>query len=445
MGDAPSPKPNPAGANARRRRARRKRGERPTTPPNESSRRDGEDTPTELALEDSCQAFADAVRGAVHQTLGDDVRVPANSRIEIRLSMPLGVSARAPAAGLAADIRERIALLKHDLQLEQLGYTDGRLHCHWCGTTACEHAVPPDARAVFVGYEPTGTPRWRDFTSWVIERRDLRVDRLFLKPVQPFAIASPGSDLVADLLPEFGKRGGPYRIAAQVVAGNFSLAKSNGDGERGIAVCAQIIEQSRSSRLTPGYTLNLLWSPTTSPQLPTLIAERACPLLSQWVDGLRGAMRDLRSALREQHSVRARGSQRIARELAWRALARTVAQLEKYGRRLDGRTLHARERALDPTRPTTSALADAHRASNQDIFLDRQQDTLIVRGPRQRVHVFRHDGTLITSIVYSAKSIEERLRLKRWIPLEPDAFRAWRDTLARRGADGLGETGEQEP
>ena len=63
------------------------------------------------------------------------------------------------------------------------------------------HWVPLAVAAV-----NTWTARWRDFASWIVERRDPRVERLFLEIPVPLAVYSSGQDLVQDLLADFGRR-----------------------------------------------------------------------------------------------------------------------------------------------------------------------------------------------------------------------------------------------
>ena len=77
-------------------------------------------------------------------------------------------------------------------------------------------------------------------------------------------------------------------------------------------------------------------------------------------------------------------------------------------------------------------LAQKLRAEGEDLFFDRAEDTIIVRGPRNRVHVFRRDGTHITSIVYPGSTIRDRLQRRRWVPLEEAAQEQLRNGIAAR-------------
>ncbi|HTQ81184.1 MAG TPA: hypothetical protein VMM92_14390, partial [Thermoanaerobaculia bacterium] len=74
----------------------------------------------------------------------------------------------------------------------------GRIYCLRCASAACDHAVPSDGHQVFIGYGPTGLPRYRDFGQWLLERRDPRVDLLYREPPQLIALTSARGELTGD-------------------------------------------------------------------------------------------------------------------------------------------------------------------------------------------------------------------------------------------------------
>ena len=49
-------------------------------------------------------------------------------------------------------------------------FRPGHAYCHRCKGAMCEHSEPPSSRHVFVGYAPTGAPRWTDFAQWCLDR-----------------------------------------------------------------------------------------------------------------------------------------------------------------------------------------------------------------------------------------------------------------------------------
>ena len=373
------------------------------------------------------------MRGQLEVGGGEIAELP--EQVEIRVPVPVQLRGRGRKdreRRFAEALEREVSAVRERIELDVLGYRSGHLFCHWCRSPLCEHSLPPDERAVFVGYEPTGQPRWRDFSSWVIERRDPRVERLFLARPIPIAMYSAGNELVADLLADFGRRGGPYHIVAQVTSGPFLLPSPGAAERTHLAVTAQLIER-RSPGGEPGYSLNLIAAPRTPHHLPTLIAERVLPLLTQLVAALRRGTVDLAEKIREARKTGQRIRVRECRSHGRRAFEGIPQHLEKLLRRGQRRTHHAEDRTLDPERPTASALSDARAAGAEDLFHDRQENTIIVRGPRRRIHVYRLDGTHITSIVYPAKTIRERIRGGRWTPLEEESAARLRDGLDARG------------
>lgn len=356
--------------------------------------------------------------------------------VEVRLTLPVrtrGKGRDQAEANFLRELEREVHRLGEQLDLDRLGYQSGQVFCHWCNSPVCEHSGAPDARSVFIGYEPTGKPRWREFTSWVVEQRDPRVDRLFQERPLPVAIYLAGDELTRDLLPDFHRENSPYRIVAQVAAGLFRIPAPLGELDRGIACTAQLIER-RLNGGDPSYSLNLICELPHPHHLPTLLAERRARVLSQFVSSLREEVRNLETELHSARTHGRRPSLLRCRSLARKKLERAPGVLDKFLRRRERKTHHAEERARDPERPTGSARSDTLQAPATDLFYDGQQKTMIVRGPRNRVHVYREDGTHITSVVYPGETIRARIHARRWTPLDPDAARQLQERVAERGA-----------
>ena len=384
------------------------------------------------------------------EEFGDDLPPPGTARgsddfpdhFELTLRLPF---VRDPRRWRKSERAFRTALenqldaLCDQLRTDRLGYRDGHLFCPWCASPICEHSVPPDPRMVFVGYNPTGVPLWRDLGSWLLERGDERVDRLYRDRPLPLAVRVEGDELTAEMLPEFAEAMRPLSVAGALVAGYFSIPRPGG-GEQAIALTALALER-RTASGAPRYALNLIAHLPPPHHLPTLLAERVVPILSDWIATLRHEL----SRVHERWIEERRGGRRLSvgecRALVDRALENGALYLEKRLRRRQGRTDHAEERATDPERPTASALSDALGASADAIFHDRKERTVIVRGPRNRVHVFRADGTLITSILYTGDSIRDRIASGRWVPLEKQRIEALRRGITDRRSLGDAESG----
>ncbi len=384
--------------------------------------------------------------GWVRRQLGNelgDMKIPADLRLPIAFDVAPGTPGRSDRheQRFIEVIEKEIHRARDELTLEELGYHPGHLRCHWCSSSICEHSLPPNPRAVFVGYDPTGTPRWRDFASWVVERRDPRLDRLYLGDPIPLAIGIHPAELTRDLLPEFERSDSTlphYVIAAQLVAGLFQLP-TRGAADRGIALTAQIVER-RGSGGDPLYSLNLLSNVPQGHDLPTVVNEQLHSVLSPWLRGLASDVRDFERRQRADRREGRRTSIEKCRQQAEHVMASAEKQLEKYLRQDERRTQHATDRSQDPQRPTASALSDAFKASQEQLFWDRAQRTVIVRGPRNRIHVFKVEGTHVTSIVYGGRAIAERIQQGRWTALEVSLVEAFRAALTLRAdAEDLGD------
>jgi hypothetical protein len=365
--------------------------------------------------------------------------------IELRIRFPF---VRDPRGRRRAERSFRIALenqldaLCDQLRTDHLGYRDGHVYCPWCSSPVCEHSLPPDPRSILQGFHPTGVPIWRDLGSWLLERGDDRLDRLYRDRPLPLAVRRDGEELTEEILPEFAEALRPMKIAGAISAGYFLLPARQG-GEQAIAITALALER-RDSSGAPHYSLNLVSLLPPPHHLPTLLAERVVPLLSDWVANLRQEL----SLVRDRWLEERRGGRRLSvgecRALVDRALESGAQYLEKRLRRRHARTDHAEDRASDPERPTATALSDALAAPADALFHDRRERTVIVRGPHNRVHVFRADGTHITSIQYSGDSIRERIATRRWVPLERPRIESLREGIAarRRLDDPASERGE---
>ena len=75
-----------------------------------------------------------------------------------------------------------LGLAQLDAVQQAVAFRPGHAYCHRCESVACEHSRPGSSRQVFVGYTPTGLPRWEDFAQQCLERKHPQVDRLYDDP-----------------------------------------------------------------------------------------------------------------------------------------------------------------------------------------------------------------------------------------------------------------------
>lgn len=95
----------------------------------------------------------------------------------------------------------------------------------------------------------------------------------------------------------------------------------------------------------------------------------------------------------------------------------------------DHRTRHAEERHQSGERPTALAITDALQTTDARLYRDDQKDTIVVLGPKNRVHVFSRIGRHITSLELQPHDVARRVDLGRWKSLERHAADIFRHML----------------
>ena len=85
----------------------------------------------------------------------------------------------------------------------------------------------------------------------------------------------------------------------------------------------------------------------------------------------------------------------------------------------------------DHHRPTSAAIPDLLACSEADLFQDRKESTIVLRGPQGRIHIFTATGRHITSAIYSSESIQTRIARSRWILLGDVKARAFIERVNR--------------
>ena len=79
--------------------------------------------------------------------------------LEVELRPGSGADEKRRAADLLAELKQRVAEIGDGV----VPFRPGRVYCFWCRSNACEHGRPGSPREVFIGYDPTGRPRFTDF------------------------------------------------------------------------------------------------------------------------------------------------------------------------------------------------------------------------------------------------------------------------------------------
>ena len=434
------PRPTPR-RKARKKRRRASRGDegtakaKPKSDPTKNAKT--KSSPPERPSDADRDAPLYAAQRALERWLREHLRAQSAegdlpAKLEIQIPVEFDLNGRAPRSdrrrvvALRRALEQEIDRIHGERRVSARGWVDGHLWCHWCNAPTCEHSSPPSGREVFVGYEPTGKPCWRELASWLIEHSHPDMERLFDDRPRALGHYTPGVWLRRNLLPSFRENTGGDRLIAQVVAGYFPLPDAV--DPRGVALTLHLME-SRTPGGDVAYDLNVLCGGLSSDRLGAAVAERRERSLARFVMSVRTQIRELSERLIEVRRQGQRPRRNKIRDEACELFSRIPAGLDKIHRQGARRTVHAEDRARQSDRPTASAFEDARSSRDENYYRDRKEGTIVVRGPNNRVHVFRDDGTHITSIVYSGATIRDRQQARRWVPLAAKELRAFREAL----------------
>lgn len=304
-------------------------------------------------------------------------------------------------------------------QLQEAGavrevYRTGFCHCFRCGSSACEHSVPPGALSVFKGYSATGLPEWTDLHQVFVEARDERVDRLFAARPGVLAMVQLGHGLRQAQLSSFGRSSKTYSILGQVAVGYLQLPHRHADagGDRRLALTFQVVE-TRGKDGAIQIRLNTLAGRLTATEFEELLASDWEP----WLYRARElAVRAIEAIERRAASARSTNRPEDAQAAMRRVpvvLRRLAEFLERGHRQGQRRTRHVEERRQE-NRPVHKALEDAREAGIGALYHDEKTETWIVCGPQGRTHVFNDEGRHVTSLVLKPDAVAFRLRTRRW-------------------------------
>jgi hypothetical protein len=332
---------------------------------------------------------------------------PPSEPLRLELRLPLAGGPQALAAGAAALDRELGEELRALVAARSL-WPLGRVFCARCGTAGCEHAAPPDARAVFTGWGPSGLPRFLDLGQLLLERQHPRVGDLYGERGPLVAVALDGRELIADLLPAYRERLGGTRLHGQVVAGWYR--PSGADGGRA-ALAFQLLSAGHGRRRR--YALHALGAAADPRLLESLLDEHG---RQPWTDARRWAEGALREVEANARGPRPAAPGMLAGRLSG-LLQHLAERLERPHRAQRRRTAHGERRHHGGVRPTRAALADLRLAPAERVLFDPRHETYVVLGPRGRTHVFGSEGKLVTSVRYPAATIDRRQKLGHWRPL----------------------------
>jgi hypothetical protein len=361
--------------------------------------------------DDLSEAVRDALDRLVRQRLarrpGGHLIEAQLRELEVRLPLPLDGSHDAKrhfSERLVATIDE---LLDDAVQLAA-AFRPGHAWCHRCGSLICEHSRPSSSRHVFVGYTPTGLPRWEDFAQVCLDRKHPRVDQLYDEPPALLTLVQGKTALRGQVLAAFENTS--YELLGQLTAGFFPVRTRAEEGRGVLALTVQVAaSHGRGGKLRLG--LNLLGRTPSGDDLERLW-DRHEEL--PWRKGVRWAQSALQTVTANSGGRLAGPPRAALEQRVERILQGLARRLERDHRARGRRTRHAEERHASGDRPTRKALDDARVASDDTLFVDERSGTMVVLGERGRTHFFTPEGRHVSSARYSREAIERKIKFELW-------------------------------
>ncbi len=372
-------------------------------------------SPNELvrrAFEDLASAFLDLRKRA-----GGSAPRGAESQPELELELKIPLRRRDVQAAADAYVRKLRESLEKSV-LEQGLLVPGRT---WCFNTASfdsDYSRPDDPRQVLVGYGLEGRPRFADLVTLAIERKHECVDALLAGKEGAVHFLEKGSDVTSGIEPAFDPKAAPFRLVAQTMAGLYA---SSEEGRR-VALTIQVLEHQdgdNKKRLLvhPVCAVDLL-------DLPELGVVRSLRRFQDELDALQRANLG-KDAASESYDLE---------EQCVGLLRDLMRRFSSSTKNRERKTDHARDREAGGQRPTQLAFPEARSARDHHLFVDNEEQTMVVIGKKGRIHVFSLDGRHVTSVIMPPSNVRQRQKAGRWRPAEAEERGTFRAAVAEGGA-----------
>ncbi len=298
------------------------------------------------------------------------------------------------------------------------------------GTIFCFHSeqaiAPPSHDAIFTGYDALGRPQWIRLLPLCLQRQVEHLDRLYAQPAQAIALmmkAPIGEPLINEV-----SSGRVYEILAQVVIGPISdsFRPLRQEDERYTLTAQLILSKPQERKLS--IHLNILG---LDPDVIYEAAAKAAPRgpLARARNCILQAQKEVRK-LQELLNLKRINHDRLPDE-AERILSGLRDSLFRVLRGDYKRTQHAKDRHHSMERPTSEAWRDAKRAGNERLFWDQHQETVVVVGPKGRVHIFNINAHHVTSMRLGSGELERKTGQGRWRPLTGQRLQQFKSNLAQ--------------
>ena len=345
----------------------------------------------------------------------DPFSVPRFVELNVRVPLDERADARAAAGAVTEQILQRLREVReHERALQP-----GAVFCYFTESAQVEHCRPQEARHVFEGYNSTGRPVFSDFVTMSIERKDPGIDLLLGGEDLVLTHVTMGRVLRTQQLAEFGGDSAVYKVLGQVDAGLFRVLGA----EQKCAFSFQLL-RGKTIEGKPRLRLHAVGKV----DLMDLADPAILNILSKFQRQL------------DAESLRLQGKEKngdVDDEAFVLPLLKDLAQkLASRARNVSRRTEHAVSRSEEGQRPTPRAYPDAGEAHDEAILWDTEKNTIVVAGPKGRVHVFTAQGKHVTSVMMQGSAVDRRRQQGRWRLAEPEERGEFRLALRRLIAAG---------
>ncbi len=405
-------------AGAKGRRAAKKSAKAPR---DTASRSRGKKAPkTEHHALQAMRELSQMARSLLEVEGFDPLSVPRY--LELKLRIPLDQADARSAAGVAV---EQILQRVREVREHEAALRPGAVFCYFSSSAEVEQSRPAEPRQVFEGYNSTGRPVFSDFVTMAIERKDKGIDQLLAGEDVVLTHVTMGRVLRTQQLAEFGSDSAVFKILGQVDAGLFRVLGAE-------QKCAFSFQLLRGSTLEGKPRLRL--HSVGKVDLMDLADPHILNILSRFQRRLDAE--SLRLEGRENNGET--DDEAFVLPLLQDLAQKLAGRVRSTGRR----TQHAQSRSEDRQRPTPKAYPDAGEAADSAILWDVEKNTIVVSGPKGRVHVFTPLARHVTSVMMQGSAVERRRQQGRWRLAEPEERGEFRIQLRQLVASGKAETAD---
>lgn len=214
------------------------------------------------------KAAEDALRSLIRDTLLDKFPALKDSVDELPLTLALKVNcSESGELTFDPELREQVIAQAYSLLQNGDAFQYGRVYDFHEQSHQTPECIPPNATAVFSGYDPFGHPQWS------------QIDMLLAKKTS--AKIFSGKDLKTEQLQAYGKNDKAFNILGQLILGPLRVPKAYQTLTESTewALTLQVVE-TRDAQNHFGLQLNLLAGRLLPDELLSMLEDKGCRALA---------------------------------------------------------------------------------------------------------------------------------------------------------------------